>query len=128
MRSRERAVLTFSCAKAVSASSPAARIGACIGVVITLSFTAWNSARADGMGMGGCVGAAGEFNCVVRWGDAQDPYVRDVPQPVGEEEKALAAQRDRKWMEHCRPIISQDRYGVARYHYVAPGCEFGVLE
>ena len=45
---------------------------------------------------------------------------------LGEAEKARLATRDHKWLARCRPVIERDRYGVARYHYAAPGCEFGV--
>lgn len=55
----------------------------------------------------------------------RDPYVRQVPQPTSADEKAAAAERDRLWVEHCKPTLVNDRYGVARYHYVAAGCEFG---
>ena len=60
-------------------------------------------------------------------GPGGDPYVRTVPGPHSAEEQARYDARDRKWVEHCRPVIRQDRYGVARYHYAAPGCEFGVF-
>ena len=43
-----------------------------------------------------------------------------------EAEKARLATRDHKWLARCRPVIERDRYGVARYYYAAPGCEFGV--
>jgi hypothetical protein len=35
---------------------------------------------------------------------------------------------DHKWEERCRPTIAQDRYGVPRYQYAAPGCEFGIID
>lgn len=35
--------------------------------------------------------------------------------------KAAAAERDRLWVEHCKPTLVNDRYGVARYQYVAAG-------
>jgi hypothetical protein len=54
--------------------------------------------------------------------------VREVPQPRDAAGRALARQLDRRWVERCRPIIEQDRYGVPRYHYAMPGCEFGVGE
>jgi hypothetical protein len=80
------------------------------------------------MAVGGCVGGGGSLNCVVRWGKAGDPYIRTVPPPADEMERTQAAQRERKWEQRCRPIIKQDHYGVPRYQYSAPGCEFGVIE
>ena len=68
------------------------------------------------------------LNCVARWGEAGDPYVRLVPSPADDAERAHAAERDHKWEQRCRPAIAQDRYGVPRYQYAAPGCEFGVIE
>jgi hypothetical protein len=73
-------------------------------------------------------GNGGANNCVERWGESADPYIRTVPQPATDAEKARATERDQKWLQRCRPIIAQDRYGVPRYHYAAPGCDFGVIE
>ncbi len=84
-------------------------------------------AHASGAVVGGCIGLRYAFNCVVRWGAYGDPYVR-LLHPETEAEKALSAERDRKWEARCRPAVFQDRYGVARYRYAAPGCEFGVIE
>jgi hypothetical protein len=80
------------------------------------------------MVVGGCVGGRGAVNCVVKWGSAGDPYVIHLPEPMDQAEKARSAERDRKWQDRCRPNIVQDYYGVPRYHYSAPGCEFGVIE
>jgi hypothetical protein len=83
-------------------------------------------ARADGSFAGSCLGAPGALSCVARWNTgtanvrsvaAQDP--RDA---------AESAERERKWVARCKPVIKQDRYGVARYEYAAPGCEFGKSE
>jgi hypothetical protein len=51
-----------------------------------------------------------------------------VPEPLDEAEKARVMARDRRWRARCRPVVENDRFGVARYHYSAPGCEFGVGE
>jgi hypothetical protein len=83
-------------------------------------------AQAQEMQTGGCIGGWFTFNCVTRWGTYGDPYVRDVPQPSDAAGKARAIERDKHWVDRCRPYISQDRYGVGRYHYAQPGCEFGV--
>ncbi len=114
----------FSCRAVFSASWSASRIGAAAAFYLVT----WSSAYADGMAVGGCVGGQGSLNCVVRWGEAGDPYVRLVPQPTDQAEKDRAAQRDQKWQERCRPTVAQDYYGVPRYRYSAPGCEFGVIE
>jgi hypothetical protein len=96
---------------------------------VSLSVMALTSAAyADGLAAGGCVGGRASLNCVAHWGEAGDPYVRTVPQPVDEAERTRAAERDRKWEARCKPVIAQDRYGVPRYQYSAPGCEFGVLQ
>jgi hypothetical protein len=51
-----------------------------------------------------------------------------VPQAETDAEKASATERDQKWLQRCRPIVAQDRYGVPRYHYAAAGCDLGVIE
>lgn len=85
-------------------------------------------ATAAGIALGGCIGGGGAVNCVVRWGEAVDPYIRTVPQPADETERTRAADRDRQWEQRCKPVIFQDRYGVPRYQYAAAGCEFGVIQ
>jgi hypothetical protein len=117
-------VLTLNCIRAPSPTWIATRVGA----AVTLSVITWNVVYADGIAVGGCVGGGGSINCVVRWGEAGDPYVRIVPKPIDADEQARAAQRDRKWAERCRPVITQDQYGVPRYHYAAVGCEFDIID
>jgi len=107
---------------------------ACVGSA-ALMLPVATLAYADTLYVGGCIGAggagggsgAGAFSCVLRVGPAGDPYIRAVPQPETEADKARAAERDHRWLERCRPIVAQDRYGVPRYHYAAAGCDFGVL-
>ncbi len=112
-------VSVFSRAKTLSVFAPSA----CIIAVLFLT-----AAHADTVGVGGCVGSRGAFNCVVRVGPAGDPYVRTIPQPQTDADRERAEARDRKWIDRCHPTIAQDRYGVPRYHYAAWGCEFGVIE
>jgi len=88
----------------------------------------WSAAYAGGVAVGGCVGSQGSVSCVARWGEAGDPYVRLVPQLANEAERARAAERDHKWEQRCRPVITQDRFGVPRYQYATQGCEFGIIE
>jgi hypothetical protein len=124
MRSMERAVLTFNPAKASFGLRPIA----CVIRALVLTTITLSSAHADKLYVGGCVGGWGAGNCVLRIGPAGDPYIRLVPQPGSEVEKARAAERDRAWESRCQPVIAQDRFGVPRYYYAAPGCEFGVIQ
>jgi len=115
-------VLIFNRARLLPASWRAAYAGAALTLpLVTLAY-------ADTLYVGGCVGAPGAVSCVLRVGPAGDPYVRTVPQPETDAEKARATERDQKWLQRCRPIVAQDRYGVPRYHYAAAGCAFGVIE
>lgn len=40
-------------------------------------------------------------------------------------EDAAYLERDRLWVERCKPRIATDEYGVDRYVYALPGCEYG---
>ena len=121
-RIRESVVLIFNRARLLPASWRAAYAGAALTLPLaTLAY-------ADTLYVGGCVGAPGTVSCVLRVGPAGDPYVRTVPQAETDAEKASATERDQKWLQRCRPIVAQDRYGVPRYHYAAAGCDLGVIE
>ena len=115
-------MLTSRPTEASSASRSAATVSAAIILLVSTFATAYAGNVVDLS----CVGAAQSLNCAAQWATAGDPYVRQVPQPLGEAEQARLAARDRKWVARCRPVIERDRYGVARYHYSAAGCEFGV--
>jgi hypothetical protein len=135
-------VLTSRRAGGVSATRSAARAGttvllsavALLPMMTVITLMTWTAANAqDQRAAGGvsntsCVGGFTTFNCVTRWGPAGDRYVRVVPRPVDEAEKARLVARDRKWLERCNPIVERDRYGVGRLRYAAPGCEFGVSD
>src|ERR1700674_4097328 len=67
-------------------------------------------ARADGVFSGGCV--RGFSSCAGFWRDGiVSPHLIHVPPPHSEAAEE-AAERDRLWVAHCRPIIRQDQYGV----------------
>jgi hypothetical protein len=105
-----------------------ARIGAAAAVsVLSLTGFVLSAAHAGGLEVDSCVGSRYSMTCVSRWGAYGDPYIRQVA-PATEAEKTLQADRDRKWQERCQPLVYQDRYGVQRYEYTAPGCEFGVIQ
>lgn len=93
-----------------------------------LAPAAFSAAQAQEVDIGGCVGGWHAFNCVTVWAPAGDPFVRHVPQPKTPAEVDRAKELDRRWVAYCRPVIFYDRYGVARYRYAEPGCEFGAGE
>lgn len=118
-------MLTLRCARTIL--RPGIGLGAVLGLSAALVPLASTAVRADGLAVGGCVGTRYSITCVTRWGGYSDPYIRLVPQQT-EAEKAHGAEHDRKWHAHCKPVVVQDPYGVPRYEYAAPGCEFGVVE
>jgi len=78
-------VLIFNRARLLPASWRAAYAGAALTLpLVTLAY-------ADTLYVGGCVGAPGTVSCVLRVGPAGDPYVRTVPQPETDAEKARYA-------------------------------------
>ena len=109
---------------------PAVAIAAVMAVAIVAGTSAHAQDRREigGVSDTSCVGGFTTFNCVTRWGPAGNPYVRPIPGPVDEVERARLVARDRKWLARCTPILERDRYGVGRLRYAAPGCEFGVGE
>ena len=82
-------------------------------------------------GSGSCVRSGGVVSCAGQWnrqGGGGIPLIVSVPGPGTDQQQALAMERERRWTDYCRPVIKQDRYGVGRYYYAAPGCEFGRVE
>ena len=87
------------------------------------------SAQAGGIAVDDCIGSRYGVSCVHTWRSGNsNPYIIKVPQPESEAEIADAKERDRLWRNHCHPIVKQDVYGVSRYSYSAPGCEYGKFE
>jgi hypothetical protein len=94
-------------------------------VVAALTLLTLAPAQADDTSGTSCVGTFGSQNCVTIWrGGVTDPYVRDLA-PLTQQEIAEGRERDQRWRERCRPSVERDHYGVARYVYSRPGCEFG---
>ena len=58
----------------------------------------------------------------------RDTHLRPVRGFATEEEAKESVLRDRKWMAFCKPVVFTDHYGVSRYSYAQPGCEFGRSE
>lgn len=97
-----------------------------VGAAAVLSAVTLRSASAASVIDLSCVVGAHNFNCAAQMATGGDPYLRAVPEPIGERQKAQIAARDRKWVARCHPVVERDGYGVARYHYAAPGCEYGI--
>ena len=82
-------------------------------------------AQADAIRSTSCVGTFWSQSCVTRWRDnVGDPHIIQVP-PLSDQEIAASKERDRLWQARCQPELRPDRYGVPRYVYSRPGCEFG---
>jgi hypothetical protein len=80
------------------------------------------TAQADRVRSTSCIMIQGLLSCTTRW----HRYDAEPPQ-LTEQELAEARERERVWTARCRPEIRQDNYGVPRYIYAAPGCEYGRL-
>jgi len=119
-------VFSFRCAKTKPPARGGRTIGAAFAASVFTLFVGIAPAPAQGITSGGCIGGRNSFNCVTRWGPAGDPYIRTVPPPADAAAAALSAERERRWVDRCHPIIEPDLFGVPRYRYAAPGCEFGV--
>jgi len=96
-------------------------------VVLALSLPAASAAAESwtesGASTSSCVGSYGMFSCAARWHVREDyGTARRERSP---QDTAEARERDRKWMERCKPVVRQDAYGIDRASYAAPGCEFG---
>ena len=81
----------------------------------------------SGYGSGSSSGYS-DGSCVETRRELVNPHLIRVPQPQTEQEMADTATRERLWQARCHPVIRQDQYGVRRYHYAAPGCEYGKYE
>lgn len=118
-------MLTSRYAAAPSNSRSAARNSAALVLALTASIAA-AAAQAGEISSTSCIGEWWSFNCVTQWRQGIDPYVRIVPEALDAAERARIIAADRKWFSRCRPVKTTDMYGVARYRYAAPGCEYGV--
>jgi hypothetical protein len=83
----------------------------------------------DGSQTWNCYGTRNMESCVSTFrGGRLSPHVIAVPAPGSAEALAAAEARDKRWAERCRPVVRQDRYGMPRYTYDTPGCEYGRLD
>jgi hypothetical protein len=83
-------------------------------------------AQADSVESTSCVGTFWSQSCVTRWRDnVGNPHFIEVSPLRSEQDIAESKERDRLWQARCKPLVERDRYGVGRYTYAQPGCEFG---
>jgi len=86
-------------------------------------------AKADWTITDSCVGGWGMRNCVINQRDfPRDPHVRPVRGFESDQDAKESVARHHKWLTFCKPVVITDRYGVSRYTYAQPGCEFGRSE
>jgi hypothetical protein len=65
---------------------------------------------------------------VCQWGEGSVPIfprIIQVPQPTSPAEIDARDQRIKLWEVECDVKYVRDRYGVMRYIYSTPGCEYG---
>ncbi len=76
--------------------------------------------------VGSCVSSGGGSHCVrqYRYGDPGNSGIQSLREPIPEEVAELR-DREKRWVERCRPMLRRDAYGVGRYVYAARGCEYG---
>jgi hypothetical protein len=76
--------------------------------------------------LGSCVFAGGAFSCAsqYRYRHSAKNGIAALREP-NEDDIAESRERDRRWVERCRPQLRTDAYGVNRYVYAARGCEYG---
>ena len=95
------------------------------GVAASLTLFMSGPAQADAVRSTSCGGTFWSQSCVTRWREnVGNPHIIQVP-ALSEQEIAESKERDRLWLARCQPEVRPDRYGVARYNYSRPGCEFG---
>ena len=108
--------------------SPAAWLAALALLALSMMSAPARSAP-DRVYTSNCYGTRNMVSCVhARRRGPFNPHVISVAGPQTPEEREAAEARDRRWVERCQPMIRQDRYGMPRYSYGAPGCEFGHLD
>ena len=86
-----------------------------IGAAIVLSATTLTSAYA-GAGMLSCAGRWPGSTIAQRYGAAaDDPHSGLSRNLLARRRRRKFATRDRRWLDHCHPVVQYDPYGVARY-------------
>ena len=102
---------------------------AALALLVLSMMSAPARSQPEGISAFNCYGTRNMESCVhTQRKGPFNPHLISVPGPQADEDRAAAEARDRRWVARCRPLIRQDRYGMPRYSYSAPGCEFGRLD
>jgi hypothetical protein len=97
-------------------------MGSIVALALLATSVPLEPANAGGVDVTNCIRSSVDFSCVERWGWTGD---QPTPSRHDPQEEAESAARERQWAARCHPVVKQDQYGVGRYQYAAPGCEFG---
>jgi hypothetical protein len=97
-----------------------------VGALAAAGVPALAQQRATDTVVGSCVYSGGGSHCVrqFRYGDPGNSGIQSLREPIPEEVAELR-DREKRWVERCRPMLRRDAYGVGRYVYAARGCEYG---
>jgi hypothetical protein len=76
--------------------------------------------------VGSCIFSGGAVHCAkqYRYGDRGNNGIQSLKEP-DQQDMAESREREARWAARCKPQLRHDRYGVNRYVYAAPGCEYG---
>lgn len=88
--------------------------------LIALSLAMAKAKAGDSMSLS-CVGGGGAVSCTVTRGGFGPAHVIKVSPATDPDSE----RRDRQWWKLCSPKVVLDRFGVRRYAYTKPGCEYG---
>lgn len=103
-----------------------------IALTVALAALAWSGVSAPAAAqrvtdtvVGSCVFSGGAAHCVrqYRYGD-RGSSIQSLKEP-DPQDMAESREREARWVARCKPQLRHDRYGVNRYIYAAPGCEYG---
>lgn len=47
------------------------------------------------------------------------------PEQLSVKWREISPEQRKAWQDRCKPTTHVDRYGVERYRYAQPGCEYG---
>ena len=110
--------------------SPSAWLAALALLALSMLSAPARSEPIGGVHIDSCFGSIfGSRSCISTFrGGWRNPHVIAVPVAQSPEERAAADARDRRWVERCRPVSQRDLFGMQRYRYSQPGCEFGGLD